>query len=258
LKLERMKLQTLKPVAFIGSEASQTIHHLYTLEQRFLPIEAPSHAKLERVVQGLEPLGFLGAVFTSPSSVALALVDRREHSAERDGVVDAVSVTNGSIGAHTLEDALIRALEFRRYNAHGAHAVILGGGAVSSAALQLARVGLKTLTIAAPDRPAAEFLARKVPAGVTAHAISLEEPTLVTALERADLIVSADAGLRLEPRLLQPFHTLIEAAGETALSVALERAGAQVIPHREIRAHHLGAQLEFVTGWKFDWRALVF
>jgi shikimate dehydrogenase len=253
-----MKPQTLKPIAVIGAEAPQTIHHLYTLEGRFLPVEIPFHAKLERVVQGLEPLGFLGAVFTSPSSAALGLVDRREHSAERDGVVDAVSVTSGSVGAHTLEDALIRALEFRRYNAHGAHGVILGGGAVASAAIQLARVGLTTLTIAAADRPEAERLARRVPAGVTVHAISLDEPTVVTALEKADLIISADASIRLDARLMQPFHTLIEAGGETALSVALERAGAQVIPHREVRAHHLSAQLEFVTGWKFDYQTLVF
>ncbi len=253
-----MKLQTLKPVAFIGSEASQTIHRLYSLEQRFLPLEVPAHSKLERVVQGLEPLGFLGAVFTTPSAEALAVVDRREHSAERDGVVDAVSVTNGSIGTHTLAEALVSALEHRQYRALGAHAVILGGGPVASAALQLARVGLKTLTIAAPDRPAAEALARKVSAGVTAHAISLDEPTVVTALEKADLIVSADPGLRLDARLLQPFHTLIEAGGETALAVAVERSGAQVIPYAEIRAHHLAAQLSFVTGWSFDYRSLRF
>ena len=164
----------------------------------------------------------------------------------------------GKLLESTLEDALIRALEHRQYRAHGAHAVILGGGAAASAAIQLARVGLKTLTIAAPDRPAAEALARGVPAGVTAHAITLDEPTVVTALEKADLIVSADAGLRIDARLLQPFHTLIEAAGETALAVAVERAGAQVVPYKEIRAHQLSAQIEFVTGWKLEYRKLMF
>lgn len=253
-----MKLQTLKPVAFLGPEASQVIHQLYNLEQRFLPLEVPPHSKLERVVQGLEPLGFLGAVFTQPVTDALSLVDRRDHSAERDGVVDAIGVINGTLGTHTLSDALTSTLEYRQYRAHGAHAVILGGGAVASAAIQLARLGVQTLTLAAPDRPAAEALARKAPAGITVHAIALEEPTLITALEKADLVVSADTSVRLDARLVQPFHTWVEAAGDTALSVALERAGAQVIAYNEVRAHHLAAQLQFVTGWKFDYRQLLF
>ena len=252
------KPQPIKPVAFYGADSHALIHQLYTLEQRFLPIQVPSHSKLERVVQGLEPLGFLGLIFTEPSAVALELVDRPEPSARRSASVDAIQVTNGVIGAYTLEDALLSVLEARGYRPVGAHAVILGGGAVASAAVQLARAGLRTLTIAAPSRPAAEALARTAPAGITVHAISLDEPTVLTALEKADLIVSADPTVRLDARLLQPFHTLLEAAGESALSVALERAGGQVIPYREVRAQHLSAQLEFVTGWKYDSRALMF
>ncbi len=252
-----MNPHTLKPVAFIGQGASALIHRLYTLEQRFLPIEVPSHAKLERVIQGLEPLGFLGAVFTEPSSLAAGLVDRLEHSAQGSRVVDAISVTTATLGAHTLADALLTTLERRQYRPNGAHAVILGGGAAAHAAMALARTGVRTLTIAAPDRPQAEHLARTAPAGITVHAVSLDEPTVHTALERADLIVSADPALRVDARLLQPFHTLLEAAGESALGVALERAGGQVIPHRDVRAEHLAAQLEFVTGWKYDHRALL-
>ena len=56
---------------------------------------------------------------------------------------------------------------------------------------------------------------------------------------------------------MQPYHTLLEACGETNLSVALERAGGQVIPFSSVRSHHLAAQLEFVTGWKFDVASLL-
>jgi shikimate 5-dehydrogenase len=253
-----MTRPTLKPVAFIGSSAHSLIHHLYTLEQRFLPIEVPTSSKLERVIHGLAPLGFLGAVFTEPSSAAGALCDRLETSAQGSGAVDAISVAAATIGAHTLEDALLTTLERLQYRAHGAHAVILGGGPAAFAGVALARAGVRTLTIAATDRPRAEALMRAVPAGVTVHAVSLDEPTVLTALERADLIVSTDPALRVDARLLQPFHTLLESAGESALGVALERAGGQVIPYRTVRAEHLAKQLEFVTGHRYDPRALTF
>jgi hypothetical protein len=56
-------LTTLKPVAFLGTEAHAVVTALYKFEAQFLPTLVPTSAKLERVVQGLEPLGFLGAVF---------------------------------------------------------------------------------------------------------------------------------------------------------------------------------------------------
>ncbi len=247
-----MKLETLKPVAFLGARAKEMIHRLYRLEARFLPIEVPQHAKLERVVQGLEPLGFWGAVFCdAPSEAALQLVERVTVGAEREGAVDVIAVSGGTFGSNVLEDAMLGALESAQYRGFGAHAVILGGGSAASTAVQLARAGLKSLTIAASDRPESEKLARHVPAGVSVRAISLNESALMDALERADLLVICDTNLRLDSRLLQPYHTLLELVGETSLSVALERTGGRVIAWRDVAAHHLAAQLEFVTGMKF-------
>jgi shikimate dehydrogenase len=247
-----VKLETLKPVAFLGTRAKEMIHRLYRLEARFLPIEVPHHAKLERVVQGLEPLGFWGAVFCdAPSEAALQLVERVTVGAEREGAVDVIAVSGGTFGSNVLEDAMLAALETAQYRGFGAHAVILGGGSAASAAVQLARAGLKTLTIAAQDRPAAEKLARHVPAGVSVRAISLNESALNDALEKADLLVICEPDLRMDSRLLQPYHMLLELSGETPLSVALERVGGRVIDWKQVSAHHLAAQLEFVTGMKF-------
>ncbi len=248
-----MKYTTLKPVAFVGPDAAQTVQKLYALEQRFLPIEVPSNSKLSAVLDGLEPLGFLGAVISGNACLeAPSLVSRRDRNVDRDGAVDAVVAHGGSFGAHTLEDALIRTLEDQGFRGYGAHVVVVGSGSVAMAATQLARQGFKTVTIAATDRPAAEKLARALPAGVSSFTLTLEEPRLADVLERADLIVHCGPDARLNPALLQPYHTLLEAACETNLSVAIERAGGNVIPYSLVAAHKLSAQLEFVTAIKFD------
>jgi shikimate dehydrogenase len=248
-----MKYQTLRPVAFVGPAAAETIQKLYPLEQRFLPIEVPANSRLPAVLAGLEPLGFMGAVISGSAQFeAASLVNRRDRNVDRDGVVDAVVVHGGTFGGHTLEDALINTLEFEGFRGYGAHAVILGGGSVAMAATQLARQGFKTITIAAPDRPAAEKLARLLPAGVTSHPLTFEEPRLHDVLERADLIVHCSSDARLNPALLQPYHTLLEACEETNLAVALERTGGNVIPYPRVAAHALAAQLEFVTAIKYD------
>jgi hypothetical protein len=251
LSLEGEGLNTLKPVAFLGFEAGRVVQALYKLEAHFLPTVVPTTAKLERVIQGLEPLGFLGAVFVgAPSPEALKLVDGFSSSSERDGAIDAIQVTRGTQGAHTLEDGLLGALDAIAYRGFGANALVIGGDASASAAVQVARAGVKNLTIAAPDRPHAERLARHAPAGVTVRTISSEEPAFLEALERADLLLLCDHKMRLEPRHLQPYHTLIEVSGESSLSVALERIGGQTVSYKAIQTHHLSAQLEFVTGRK--------
>ena len=74
---------------------------------------------------------------------------------------------------------------------------------------------------------------------------------------RADLLLICDPKLRLEPRLLQPYHTLVEVAGESSLAVALERIGGQVVLHKKVKAYHLSAQLEFITGRKYKLEGLL-
>ncbi len=251
-------MNTLKPVAFLGADAPPIVTALYKLEAQFLPTLVPTSAKLSAVIEGLEPLGFLGAVFIgTPNREAMSLVDGTTSSAERDGALDAISVTRGTQGSHTLEDGLLSALESIKYRGFGANAVVIGGGASASAAVQVARAGVKSLTIAAPDRPHAERLARFAPAGVNLHSISMEEPAFLESLERADLLLICDPNLRLEPRLLQPYHTLVEVAGDSSLSVALERIGGQTVAYKKVKAHHLAAQLEFVTGRKLKLEGLV-
>ncbi|MFN3266758.1 MAG: hypothetical protein ACK41E_07960 [Deinococcales bacterium] len=250
-------MNTLKPVAFLGFDAGRVVNELYKLEAQFLPTVVPSSAKLERVIQGLEPLGFLGAVFVgAPSQEAIKLVDGVTSSAERDGAIDAIGVIRGTQGTHTLEDGLLAALDAIGYRGFGSNALVIGGDASASAAVQVARAGVKNLTIAAPDRPHAERLARYAPAGVSIRAISSFEPAFAQALERADLLLLCDQKFMLEPRHLQPYHTLIEVAAESSLSVALERIGGQIISHKTVQKHHLAAQLEFVIGRRLKLDAL--
>ena len=248
-----MNYQTLKPVAFIGPQSAEIIHKLYELEQRFLPLEVPATSKLDAVLSGLEPLGYLGAIITGNQQTELAkLVPRKSRASERDGVVDAISVAGGLQGSHTLEDALLNTLERVGFRAFGASALILGGGPTAFAATQLARAGLRTINIAASDRPSAERIAKTLPAGVFSETLAINEPRLRDVLETVDLLVLASQDVRIEPTLLQPYHTILEAAGETNLSVVLERTGGQVISHATVRANHLAAQIEFATGYKFD------
>jgi shikimate dehydrogenase len=243
----------LKPVAFIGPAAAETIQKLYVLEQRFLPLEVPEQSDLSAVLAGLEPLGFLGAILSGPvQTQALKLVTRQTQSAKRNGMIDAITPRGGIEGTSTLEDALLNSLEDAGFQALGAHAVILGSSPVGFAATQLARAGFKTITVVGANRPAAEKLAKALPAGVYQDALSQDDSRLSDVLERADVLVHASADVKLKPTQMQPYHTLLEASGETNLAVALERAGGQVIPYSSVRTHHLAAQLEFVTGWKFE------
>jgi shikimate dehydrogenase len=254
-----MNVKTLRPVAFIGPDAPDLVRRLYSLTPRFLPLEVPPGSHLSASLEGLPPLGFLGAILSGPAQhEALGLVTRRAHSAERDGAVDAVAVHgSGTFGTHTLEDALAAALDASGFRAVGGRAIILGSGPAAFAATQVARLGLTSVVVAAPDRPAAERVARALPAGVEAHALSLDEDRFLDQLQRADLIVHCGTDARVDPRRLEPFHTLVEAAGETNLSIALERAGGQVVPYSTVSSYTLAAQLEFVTGLKFDPRELV-
>jgi shikimate dehydrogenase len=243
----------LKPVAFIGPAAAETIQKLYALEQRFLPLEVPAQSDLSAVLAGLEPLGFLGAILSGPAQTqALKLVSRHSQAAKRDGMVDTITLRGGIEGGSSLEDALLNTLEFAGFQALGAHAVILGSSPVGFAATQLARAGFKTITVVGANRPAAEKLAKALPAGVYQDALSQDDSRLSDVLERADVLVHASTDVKLKPSQMQPYHTLLEACGETNLGVALERAGGQVIGFSSVRAHHLAAQLEVVTGWKFD------
>jgi shikimate 5-dehydrogenase len=252
-------IQVLRPVALIGPEANDVVLRLYKLEQRFLPLVVPAESKLNEVLAGLAPLGFLGAVlFGKSAAEALPLVVRKTRAAERDGLVDALAVHGQTQhGTSTLEEALLGALGVAGFRGLGGRAVIVGGGPWAAAATQVVRLGLRTLTIAAANRPASERLAQQVPAGVQVHALSLDDERLAAAISAADLVLHCAAGASIDPRLLSPAHTLVEAYGETSLAVAVERVGGQVVPHRLVAQQRLAAQLHHVTGLKIDLTGLI-
>ncbi len=249
-----MKLKTLQPIAFIGPNAETMVQRLYNQEAKFLPVAVPTHSNLREALDGLAPLGFLGAILDGPNQrEAFTLVSRRTPLAERDGAIDAVSSFGKSTeGTSTTEDALLHALEASGYRGMGGNALVLGDGPIANAAIGLARAGIKNFTFAASTQPAADRLARNNTAGVINHALALQDNRIQEAFERADLVLHAQAGAEFNAQFLQPFHMFVEAATETMYGVAAERAGSHVIPFARVAAHNLAAQLEFVTGFKFD------
>jgi hypothetical protein len=133
---------------------------------------------------------------------------------------------------------------------------VLGAGPWAVAATQVGRLGLRSLTIASPNRPASERLAQHVAAGIAMYPSSLDDPRLPQAIADADLILHCGGGATLDPRLLGPAHTLVEVAAETSLAVAVERAGGHVVPHAAIVHERLVAQLHHIMGLRLDLSAL--
>lgn len=243
----------LAPVAFLGPDASASVQAFYRLPARFLPVSV-ARPDLTAALGGLAALGFLGAILSGEyQEQAPRLVPRASLAAERAGAMDAISV-HGEVlmGDFTLTDALPAALEAAGYHPNGARLLIIGANATARAATSIARLGLRALTVAGPDRPSAERVLALAPANLERQAVTFSELGFADAVRRADLIVLAERGARLDPRRLEPAHTLVEAAGPTRLSTVLAGLGGQVVSHERLSRVHLAAQVKAVAAQSFD------
>ncbi|HEX2863712.1 MAG TPA: hypothetical protein VHN99_04025 [Deinococcales bacterium] len=245
--------QPLAPVAFLGPDATEQVQPFYRLPARFLPVSVP-RPDLSAAIGGLAALGFLGAILSGETQAqAPALVGRASLAATQAGAMDALAVHGSTLmGDFTFSDALTAALEDAGARLSGARVLVLGSGATARAAVALSRLGLAALTVCGPDRPSAERVLALAPGSLERRAVTFTETGLADAVRRADLLVLAERGARLDARLLEPAHALVEAAGPSLLSTHLRGLGGQVIAHERLTRIHLAAQVKAVTAQAFD------
>lgn len=214
------------------------------------PVPAGSMVELLR---SLARLDFAGALVLGQQAQAeaQALAERSSLDAQELGAADTLTVTPAGVMAdHTYGRAVAGMLAGRRWDAAGAHAVILGASAEARAlARELTRLGVASLALLAPDRVAAE---RALPAaaGTSVIARSSLDPLSAALLERADLLIRVDAGQKVDDAVLGPHLAVIDLAQGTGYDLrrrALE-LGALTFSRREVEAHRFELSLSQVLG----------
>lgn len=214
------------------------------------PVPAGSTSELMRALARLE---FAGAVVLGETAQAEAqrVADRSSLDAQELGAADTLTVTPAGILAdHTFGRAVASMLAGRRWDAAGAHAVILGASPKAKAlARELARMGAASLTLLDEDRVAAE---RALPAaaGTSVMARASNDPLAVTFLERADLLVRVDKNAKVNDGLLGPHLTVIDLAQGARFDLrkrAIE-LGALTFARHEVEAHRFEHSLSQVLG----------
>ena len=214
------------------------------------PVPKGSTSELMR---SLVRLDFAGAVVLGEAAQAEAqrLADRSSLEAQDLGAADTLTVTPAGILAdHTFGRAVAAMLAGRRWDAAGAHAVILGASAKARAlARELARMGVASLTLLDDDRVAAE---RALPAaaGTSGMARAASDPLALPLLERADLLVRVSKDAKVDDALLGPHLTVIDLAQGARFDLrkrAIE-LGALTFSRPEVEAHRFEHALSQVLG----------
>ncbi len=236
------------PLALIGYGPSTA----RALRELGLVALAVPTAPLAEVLGACVTLGFAGALVADALGADAFALTQPDGAARLQGRVDALSFAAATHGTHTLQDALLRSIEASGYAARGGRALIVGDGEGLLAALGVARLGLRDVTVASGSLPEAERALAALPAGVRGHAVTRHDPALITLAERVDLVVLASGDL---PRgLLQPYHALLDLAG--AGEGAARHAQASLIPLGDLNAQRLALALEHATGQRFKAEAL--
>lgn len=209
------------------------------------------------LVRALPRLDFAGALVLDEAyqAEALALASRVSLDAQELGAADTLTVTQAGVMAdHTFGRALSAMLTARRWDAEGAHAVLLGAGREANAvARELARRGAASLAVLAADRVTAER-ARPSAAGTTFYARSLSDPLTDAFLERADLVVRLDPGATVKEEVLGPHLTVIDLA-DVGVSPLRSRAlalGALSFNRRDVEAYRFELALSQILGGAVD------
>lgn len=201
-------------------------------------------APLDEVLAACETLGFLGALLHSSVQETVAPHLYLDPDARRAGRADAVAFTGGARGTYTAPDALLEALTQRGYMGRNVAAMLIGRGADLRVALGLSRLGFKSVTVVASNRPAAEQVLREFPTGVASFALSRDDSAVQSLAERCELVVLTGGMMPLG--VLQPYHTVLDLTGYAAPIVA--EAGATLLQLPDFPLRVLSRQLEHVTG----------
>lgn len=228
------------PLALVGYPSAAALA-LRDLGLTALSVPA---ADPEEVVQACRVLGFGGALIAPAQQAAWLGAVSPDPEARRAGRVDAV--TFGGVtpqGTFAYADALSDALSSSDYAARGAALLVLGQhvGDLLLAA-PLTRLGFARIALAAHSAPEAEKALRDLPVGPRYFPVSRRDGSVQALAERSDLVVLTSG--ELPPRLLQPYHTLLDLTGQARPGAS----GATVLDLEHLGAHHLIRQLSHATG----------
>lgn len=202
---------------------------------------------LDEVLVACEVLGFLGALIHFGVQETVAPHLYLDPDARRAGRADAVAFMGGPRGTYTAPEALLDALQARGYSGRGASAMMIGRGQDLRISLGLGRLGFRSVTVVASNRPTAEQILREFPVGLAAYALSRDDSAVQSLAERCEMIVLTGG---LMPRgILQPFHTVLDLTGYAAPAVT--EAGATLLSLPDFPVRMLSRQLEHATGQRW-------
>ncbi len=219
----------------------------------------PDTSDLADVCAALKPLDILGALILDETSQvkAFELVRRSSLDAQEVGAVDTLSTTaNGLIGEYNLGRAITWALDNSEWHARDAEAVILGTSLnVRAISRELASLGLRRLSILATSRPSAEKIITKVAANTKIVAKAYNDPSSLSLLEHADLLIKLDdTSIPVPEELLGPHLSIIDLSTEV-MSPLRQKAtnfGAPTLSLRDIQAHQVALSLNHILGSRLD------
>ena len=204
-------------------------------------------APLAEVLRSCEVLGFAGALVHPAAQQSIAEHLQLDPDARRANQADAVTFAGGPHGTYAAPEAILGAVQDSQYAARGANAVLIGLSGDLRLGLGLGRLGLRNITVVAETRPEAERVARDLPAGLAAFALTHNDAALRGLAERADLLILT--GGNLPPGLAQPYHTVLDLTPVPSRDI--EKAGATLLTLPDLPARILSRQIEHATGQRF-------
>ena len=222
--------------------------------------------RLEAEVRKLRDDGYLGANVTVPHKERIrSHLDDLDPLAEALGAVNTIVKEDGRlVGYNTDAHGLVEAL--RKDGAcdpKGLSVLVLGaGGAARAAVFALVGAGVASLTIANRTLARAELLASEFEAASAAvEAVPMQEPALVGACKKADLIVNTTSmGMRHSPaegetpltaktiRSQSLVYDLVYNPAETPLLAEAKAAGAKTLGGLPMLVYQGAASFELWTG----------
>ena len=206
----------------------------------------------KQALDGLEPLGFSGAIVLGESlqQEAYKHVQRHSLAAQRVAAVDTIIVTPmGLMGEYSIAYAITKQLSTKKWSAVGARIVILGSDARALAtANELASLGAKHITVIAHEQPLAEQALRNIAISTQKLATTPGQIMASSSLDQADLLIRFDYSIEIEAEHLGPHLNIIDFSPNPFSNLRQEasKMGAETISDKDIQAHHLAAMLELI------------
>jgi len=206
----------------------------------------------QQALDGLEPLGFSGAMVLGESlqSQAFKHVQRHSLAAQRVAAVDTIIVTPmGLMGDYSIAYAIGKQLDEKKWSAVGARIVIVGNDARAIAtANELASMGAQHITVIAQEQPFAEHVLRNIAITTQKLATTPGQIMAGSSLERADLLIRFDHGIEIDSMSLGPHLNIIDLSPNpySVLRQDANKMGAETISDKDIQAYHLATMLELI------------